>query len=50
MAFHEVEGEMTADKTSPASIPPARKKKLPQKFTIYPSLFTHRSFVIVFPV
>ena len=26
MAFHEVEREMTADKTSPASIPPARKK------------------------
>ena len=34
---------MTADKTSPASIPPAQKIKKP-------SLLTHLLFVIVFPI
>ena len=31
MAFHEVEREMTEDKTSPTSIPPAKKIKKKKK-------------------
>ena len=40
MAFHEVEGEMTADKTSPASIPPARKKITTKIYHLSKSIYS----------
>ena len=40
MAFHEVEGEMTADKTSLASIPPARKKITTKIYHLSKSIYS----------